>query len=240
MKKVFLLVAFIICMMSSGTALALSYTGSLTQGNLYENGIFNDSQTSLSWTVTQNQHDWTYFYHWVTNVIKSKNVYYLDFSVASPQTPSAVSLKHGTTSLSYALTGPSLLTENHAAWVDAAHTTDISFNHTFEGIKFDFSPNISNNSYKDFTLSFNSQDAPMWGSFFGYAGSTNNFGTALVYNTQFGVATGSAIGDGNNGGYLLTPGAPVPEPGTICLVGGGLLGMIIVKRKKQLKTGGLT
>ena len=222
-----------VVMGSSPVFASLIYTGSLGQANLVENGIFSSALTTLSWIVTQNQNDWTYQYHWTTDSSKAKNVYYLDFLTNNPSgTPTQGSLVSAASApLTYNLVGPGSLTVNFSSWTDAGHTNNISFNQTFYGLKFDFNPNTNNNAYKDMTLTFNASQTPMWGSFFGDGGSTNSFGEAIVYNSQFGVATNAAVGNGNNGGYLLTPGVIVPEPSTYLLLTLSLGVVAFVRRK---------
>lgn len=82
---------------------------------------------------------------------------------------------------------------------------------------------------------------PMWGDFYAKDGVSEGE-NVYAYNSMFGQATVAAIDDGNAGGFVLVPdteggggggaGDPVPEPGTMLLLGTGLLGCGVFLRRK--------
>lgn len=79
--------------------------------------------------------------------------------------------------------------------------------------------------------------APMWGDFYAVDGKGGALGV-LAYNSGYGAETTAAIGDGNAGGWILTPDTQsgvIPEPGTFLLLGSGLLGIAFYQRRRAKK-----
>jgi len=124
----------------------------------------------------------------------------------------------------------------------AATATDFTFPVGFEGPKiWDSGGNIAlnpplygikfaGNGQGLQTIDFFSTKAPVWGDFFSKDG---NFG--YVWNTGFG--TDPVVG-GSFTNWIATPdtnGPPVPEPGTIVLLGAGLFALGIFSRRRLNK-----
>lgn len=99
------------------------------------------------------------------------------------------------------------------------------------GIKFDYYDGLYEGNSVQY--SFFSDRAPMWGSFYAKDGQDAN-GTIDVYAYNWGLKEGLAIPDGtfNTAWYIVVPNThSVPEPGTLLLLGIGLLGIGLTRRK---------
>ena len=85
----------------------------------------------------------------------------------------------------------------------------------------------------DLTLSFDSDRAPMWGSFYAthdHDTTAKNIGFGTTYPDQ-GKINYIAVPDTQ----VADPPSPVPEPGTLILLGSGLLGLAIACWQKKFR-----
>ncbi|NVN92026.1 MAG: hypothetical protein HXX11_15700 [Desulfuromonadales bacterium] len=246
MRKFIVVLSMMAVVACGGNAwAAISYSGSVSgttvgDGSIIASGMLNTA--ALSWNVAQNADStWSYEYHWTTGQAQAKNVSFLDLSITNPNSITGFKLLDaGKNTINTGYTSSTLLNSTQAvpnAWTDATHTNSIgNFSQIFTGIKLDFT--ASTPTFKDFYISYNSVFAPLWGNFYADAGSTNNFGEAIGYNSQLRTSsTPTGVDNGNNGGYILTAGnvispTPTPIPPAILLFGSGLLGLVGIKRRK--------
>lgn len=97
------------------------------------------------------------------------------------------------------------------------------------GVKFDDAWGTT------FTVEFDSWRLPVWGDFYSKDGQAGGEGLNQFWNSGFLAADPTAPpADGSLDGHILRPDAYVPEPGTLTLMGLGLLGLAArVRRRNQ-------
>lgn len=216
----------------TGNGWGLTYTGAISVGaGLYGQASW-ESGATLSWIVTfiddQDMSVWKYEY---TFTVLERSPSHEIIEVCSGNNGFAATKIIDSTNPSGNSENPELGT-----YEPGGSNPDMLGN--IYGIKWDSSDELLSSTWTLVTGS-----APMWGDFYAKGGRTGGVWN-VAYNTGFGHDTDALIGNGNafdaanNWAWVLVPDSedplakqqPVPEPGTVLLFGGGLLGLAVLRR----------
>lgn len=201
--------------MTFSVASALPVTGSIdsdTGGGMYATGGWSGGNAELSYAVSESGGLFTYVYHWVT---ESKDLSHIIFGVSDTFTSS--NLFSGTTA------GWELGT-----WSNAQGNSNPGIPSPLYGLKF-----AGTDTDETFTLV--SDRAPICGDFYAKDGRDGGQ-NVYAFNSAYGSGMVDCLGSGESlDGYVLVPDTKtsrVPEPGTMALLGVGMIGLMLRKKTK--------
>lgn len=188
------------------------YTGALSWagGGVYATDGWAASGTSISWNVTDNNNGtWTYSYSWTA---PAKELSHILIEV-TPEAP---------------FSDFSNFSASSGTWVKPDYYgneggSSPGIPGTLYSIKLDATSGTT------VTFGFTSTHAPVWGDFYAKDGRTDGQ-EVYAYNTGF------LDPDTKDGKHIVVPdgqGIILPEPGTMILLGLGLLGLGIMVRKRS-------
>ncbi|OGL46866.1 MAG: hypothetical protein A2W05_00290 [Candidatus Schekmanbacteria bacterium RBG_16_38_10] len=243
MKKLLLTFVMVLGIVVNGWA--TTYTGSLTDssGLFATNGNFGNAgihgwnpSAVLSYTVddTTNTGFWTYAY---TYTVDEKGISHVIIEVSddNPATPENEAFT--TANLKAGSTAGGII--NPYSPSDPGNSNPFMPEQVY-GIKWDTEGILS------FFWTIVTDRMPMWGDFYAVDGKKPG-NEIYAYNTGFGLDTSALIGNGNamdtqGHAWLLVPdskidddggrGRQVPEPGTLLLLGSGLIGLALYGGRK--------
>lgn len=212
MKKTLMLLSLMLGLLAfTVTAQALPYSGTLTIGSgLFGTEPWNSVDTSLSYSVTNNAGLWYYEY---TFIVPAKDISHLIIEVSDNFT--LTNILTGTTS-GYTLEN---FTQQNG---NPGMPTDLY------GLKWEF----EGGDHLEETILIVSDRAPMLGNF--YAKDGNNPDDVDGINPEVYAYTGTENGFGDNIWVPDTDTTPIPEPGTIMLLGCGLLSVAIFSKRRRM------
>jgi len=210
------------------SAYLISYSGSLSSlsGGLQGTGFWPDDGprggTTISWVVSQNDDgSWHYVYNLtvpradVSHFILETSEDFTSADIINPTGP------YASYSIGWNTGFPGVNTQPNPYMPDDEY-----------GIKFDSTYGTT------LVFTFDSPRMPVWADFYakcGAVGGTQN----TIWNTGFSTSEENdptaPIGNGSIAYHILAPDTqtgPVPEPGTVCLVGLGLAGLKFIRRRK--------
>jgi hypothetical protein len=171
---------------------------------IYATGAWDNSGTKLAWSITESGGIYTYEYRWQTT-----------------STPPAGNLSH----IIIELTDQTMVTpvvgdvDGDPGRLNTEQQGNPGLPLDLWGIK------ILGDEGQDFSFSFTTTQVPVWGNFYAKSGVDT-----IAYNEGFG---NYSPGSPWEGVFIARPdGLQVPEPGTLLLLGAGLLGLWVIRRRK--------
>jgi len=197
-------------MASNGWA---AFIGSISEGDglaFPEGSPWADA--TLEWTVTHNGSSWVYEYTFSDhgNGNQLRDVSHVIIEVSE------------TFTLGNIMAGTTIDGEGPKTYTPTRSNPEMP--NDIWGIKWDIDTDTT-----EYSWTIISDRMPMWGDFYAKGG-----GGTVAYNMMFGTDTAGAIGNGNAGGWVLVPDTTtVPIPSTAYLLGFGVVGLMLGRRRKK-------
>jgi hypothetical protein len=207
----------------------------------------NVLQGSLFWSVSETGSVWDYSYTYTpatSGKTRGVGAVAIEFGALPASLTSTLTyISHTATppAVTYPNLGAGLqtidrtLAAGYDSWLVAGDPTGSAVNvtTTFQGLQWVL--NTTNPTGSSFTLDIKTYLAPVWGNIYmdGYNVTTNN-GYGMLRNTNFDTVETEpfSLTGPIPAGYVPTPGAVVPIPPSILLLGGGLGGLGLMGRKR--------